>query len=111
MEHYSNVVKAMIARSNARAADIADKIQARAYYQFQYVPPAGPLPGWSMEQQTEDAINEIGNIAYSSDEIAREAREIAQQAYNRSEEHTSELQSRFDLVCRLLLEKKKITHH
>src|SRR5207249_7888087 len=34
---------------------------------------------------------------------------------SRSEEHTSELQSRFDLVCRLLLEKKKnkkklITH-
>src|SRR5699024_12198101 len=26
---------------------------------------------------------------------------------HRSEEHTSELQSRFDLVCRLLLEKKK----
>src|SRR5438067_6762062 len=35
---------------------------------------------------------------------------------SRSEEHTSELQSRFDLVCRLLLEKKKkkklnIIHH
>src|SRR2546421_1824708 len=33
----------------------------------------------------------------------------------RSEEHTSELQSRSDLVCRLLLEKKKtfyrIAHH
>src|SRR5699024_12209483 len=29
----------------------------------------------------------------------------------RSEEHTSELQSRFDLVCRLLLEKKKIEDH
>src|SRR5207249_10943253 len=29
----------------------------------------------------------------------------------RSEEHTSELQSRFDLVCRLLLEKKKHTQH
>src|SRR5271167_2883422 len=28
-------------------------------------------------------------------------------ADGRSEEHTSELQSRFDLVCRLLLEKKK----
>src|SRR5207249_11934291 len=28
-------------------------------------------------------------------------------APERSEEHTSELQSRFDLVCRLLLEKKK----
>src|SRR5437868_12278038 len=29
----------------------------------------------------------------------------------RSEEHTSELQSRFDLVCRLLLEKKNIIMH
>src|SRR5207249_8533879 len=29
------------------------------------------------------------------------------QRLERSEEHTSELQSRFDLVCRLLLEKKK----
>src|SRR5699024_12046402 len=29
---------------------------------------------------------------------------------SRSEEHTSELQSRFDLVCRLLLEKKKINN-
>src|SRR5438067_7361145 len=28
----------------------------------------------------------------------------------RSEEHMSELQSRFDLVCRLLLEKKKKRH-
>src|SRR5699024_12078962 len=29
--------------------------------------------------------------------------------HHRSEEHTSELQSRFDLVCRLLLDKKKHT--
>src|SRR5207249_12068274 len=29
-------------------------------------------------------------------------------ARGRSEEHTSELQSRFDIVCRLLLEKKKL---
>src|SRR5689334_23300483 len=29
----------------------------------------------------------------------------------RSEEHTSELQSQFHLVCRLLLEKKKTTQH
>src|SRR5690349_24028204 len=34
------------------------------------------------------------------------AAEIVAQA-KRSEEHTSELQSRRDLVCRLLLEKKK----
>src|SRR2546421_7646116 len=32
---------------------------------------------------------------------------IADMARSRSEEHTSELQSRSDLVCRLLLEKKK----
>src|SRR5699024_12443302 len=29
-------------------------------------------------------------------------------AAERSEEHTSELQSRFDIVCRLLLEQKKL---
>src|SRR5260221_313184 len=29
---------------------------------------------------------------------------------NRSEEHTSELQSHSDIVCRLLLERKKITY-
>src|SRR3989440_7273910 len=33
----------------------------------------------------------------------------SQPMWNRSEEHTSELQSRSDLVCRLLLEKKKKT--
>src|SRR5204863_9232389 len=32
-------------------------------------------------------------------------------AWKRSEEHTSELQSRRDLVCRLLLEKKKKHNH
>src|SRR5687768_18072013 len=39
-------------------------------------------------------------------EIEREAADIAS-VYARSEEHTSELQSRLHLVCRLLLEKKK----
>src|SRR5438105_12749665 len=33
---------------------------------------------------------------------------VARHGSARSEEHTSELQSRVDLVCRLLLEKKKI---
>src|SRR5207253_7456447 len=35
----------------------------------------------------------------------------SRQAHPRSEEHTSELQSRGHLVCRLLLEKKKKSHH
>src|SRR2546430_10019313 len=33
-----------------------------------------------------------------------------QEAHDRSEEHTSELQSQSNLVCRLLLEKKKKQH-
>src|SRR3712207_7616150 len=37
-------------------------------------------------------------------------RRVRRQARRRSEEHTSELQSRQYLVCRLLLEKKT-THH
>src|SRR5437868_8008845 len=41
--------------------------------------------------------------------LALVLREVAGRA--RSEEHTSELQSRFDLVCRLLLEKKNKTRH
>src|SRR5437868_8344032 len=40
----------------------------------------------------------------ASDELERQ---LFRPAQLRSEEHTSELQSRFDLVCRLLLEKKK----
>src|SRR5262249_59445897 len=36
---------------------------------------------------------------------------IAPAQSTRSEEHTSELQSLTNLVCRLLLEKKKKTHH
>src|SRR2546430_5479070 len=34
----------------------------------------------------------------------------ASKTLTRSEEHTSELQSQSNLVCRLLLEKKKTTH-
>src|SRR5207249_10886202 len=41
------------------------------------------------------------------DEPARRHDERRREKRSRSEEHTSELQSRFDLVCRLLLEKKK----
>src|SRR5687768_18149458 len=38
----------------------------------------------------------------------RPHRRFAARGWIRSEEHTSELQSRLHLVCRLLLEKKKI---
>src|SRR5437868_12101764 len=43
-------------------------------------------------------------LAYLLDPLVTE---LCRRKMGRSEEHTSELQSRFDLVCRLLLEKKK----
>src|SRR5207249_9095637 len=51
----------------------------------------------------------LSRLSLSQAEIASAASHLrsVQQKIPRSEEHTSELQSRFDLVCRLLLEKKK----
>src|SRR2546427_7885893 len=49
-----------------------------------------------------------------SDHVAGELRPRADKAHvplERSEEHTSELQSQSNLVCRLLLEKKKKINH
>src|SRR5207249_10902132 len=44
-------------------------------------------------------------VAFPSRKFAPSRRRLVHRR-TRSEEHTSELQSRFDLVCRLLLEKK-----
>src|SRR5699024_9927943 len=45
----------------------------------------------------------LGDVQVSADQEVKQGEAIGTA---RSEEHTSELQSRFDLVCRLLLEKK-----
>src|SRR5689334_24362511 len=42
--------------------------------------------------------------------FAQNVGRVADRVAPRSEEHTSELQSQFHLVCRLLLEKKKTQH-
>src|SRR5437868_7687632 len=52
------------------------------------------------------AINGVRLLTVSKSSIVRGS-PISRARASRSEEHTSELQSRFDLVCRLLLEKKK----
>src|SRR5699024_6718830 len=49
-------------------------------------------------------LHGFGGAKYSENYMVNSA---VQKGDTRSEEHTSELQSRFDLVCRLLLEKKK----
>src|SRR2546430_8882907 len=43
--------------------------------------------------------------------LVREPVRRVAHARRRSEEHTSELQSQSNLVCRLLLEKKKVAQH
>src|SRR3712207_8600335 len=52
----------------------------------------------------------VQNITDIEDKIIAKANEEGVSWQERSEEHTSELQSRQYLVCRLLLEKKKTTH-
>src|SRR3712207_8057916 len=60
---------------------------------------AGKAPVW---------INDFGLVHEAQGELQTDqVKEIFQDAFARSEEHTSELQSRQYLVCRLLLEKKK----
>src|SRR6266849_3479234 len=69
---------------------------------------SGDTAPYAVEREVEDIaalLSEAGGAAFvwgtSSGAV------LALEAANRSEEHTSELQSRVDLVCRLLLEKKK----
>src|SRR3712207_7505155 len=60
--------------------------------------------------QVATGILSEGEIAPATREILRHqenARVVLGEVTGRSEEHTSELQSRQYLVCRLLLEKKK----
>src|SRR5699024_4472908 len=52
-------------------------------------------------------INDRKVHVHVDDETAAAVEFGGESVRGRSEEHTSELQSRFDLVCRLLLEKKK----
>src|SRR5690242_2288173 len=61
----------------------------------------------SKKVTSNDEIAQVGTISANGDiEIGRFLAE-AMKKVGRSEEHTSELQSHVNLVCRLLLEKKK----
>src|SRR5690606_40680732 len=83
---------------------------------FDHVPPVGPEAGGDVV-----AVGQLGRavdgdvvVVVHVDEaaetqVARQRRGLVAHALLRSEEHTSELQSRENLVCRLLLEKKKTT--
>ena len=78
----NNIVNSTRMRNARLLDDINSKIFNREYYKFKYVPLEGALSGLYFQQQTEDAINDIGNVAYATEKVADEALQVAQQAYN-----------------------------
>ena len=78
----NNIVNSTRMRNARLFDDINNKILNREYYKFKYLPFEGALPGLYFQQQTEDAINDIGNVAYAKEQVADEALKIAQQSYN-----------------------------
>src|SRR3712207_8199667 len=99
---------------------------SRLYFFFLMIrrPPRSTLFPYTTLFRSHDHLEPVGADLHDVEEVA------AEQAHRppgpvervhrdlggahqrlRSEEHTSELQSRQYLVCRLLLEKKKHSHH
>src|SRR5207247_5670543 len=92
------------------------RVSPSAFFVMRQRPPGPPLFPYTTLFRSDDPVVRVG----SADDVVRFDRRAAVEddqhlvavrsrprARQRSEEHTSELQSRVDLVCRLLLEKKK----
>src|SRR5699024_12261334 len=68
----------------------------------------GSIPGYPSSPSPSHVPTSHANGATSGEIVGSITKpKDSEPCATRSEEHTSELQSRFDLVCRLLLEKKK----
>src|SRR5690606_40755212 len=70
----------------------------------------GQLPEGELPAYTERTITDREALAREIEQVRRRgwAQAIGEREDERSEEHTSELQSRENLVCRLLLEKNNL---
>src|SRR6266513_6358279 len=80
---------------------------------FFFIVPA-PTEIYTLSLHDALPISRTRSLAVNLSTCRRSARvtQVSRRRNGRSEEHTSELQSRFELVCRLLLEKKKyVLHH
>src|SRR5215204_7472263 len=80
-------------------------IETRSGFLARFTYQAGCLDEPALDATTSQALSPSGNEARI---VFRTLPDFAPRVV-RSEEHTSELQSHSDLVCRLLLEKKKNT--
>src|SRR5207248_7756235 len=71
--------------------------------------PAAPIAWSSLTPMQQKVLSRFGSQWNSLPPERQQALETRQDLllHRRSEEHTSELQSPYDIVCRLLLEKKK----
>src|SRR5699024_11289599 len=97
---------------------VNERVQQNAHAQNELTTVINEISSGSVDQsdKTTSIANKSADTVKMMNELIQELNvlkeefdesKIAVQEGNRSEEHTSELQSRFDLVCRLLLEKKK----
>src|SRR5436309_7442610 len=83
------------------------------FYQTKQFSKAAPIAEKILQIKEQTLGPDNRGTAVAANNLAEVYRYMGQYAkaeplYQRSEEHTSELQSRENLVCRLLLEKKKI---
>src|SRR5699024_11861619 len=95
LERFHGVKEALRAH-----ADVLD-------YQIVAFPQAGIVSEEGVRQLLDAALREGADLVGGLDPLLYDRDPIS---HLRSEEHTSELRSRFDLVCRLLLEKKNQRH-
>src|SRR5699024_12226562 len=101
---FSSVLGTLPAFPTRRSSDLDLLLRRQTLYPLSYAGrPRQSSNSWALlrpsrcsrpagVRQTSSRQGQLGPVEHCRDE--------------RSEEHTSELQSRFDLVCRLLLEKK-----
>src|SRR5256712_11528381 len=91
----SSVIHMLLPRLRADSLAVADQLLSLDDDELVSAEPLGDLD--------ERALPDAGGDRPLADDT------VVDDEHDRSEEHTSELQSRSDLVCRLLLEKKKNT--
>src|SRR5687768_17504863 len=95
----SEAQKQFLERADARFNQASEKSEAQLKTLLQ--------PVEATLKRYEEGLSKVEKERVGSYEALKEQVKLLHAGHMRSEEHTSELQSRLHLVCRLLLEKKK----